>query len=208
VIVVGGGSAGCVLAGRSSEDDGRSVCLLEAGPDYGSFNGGGWPADMLDGRMPPSSDDWSDSERTLPVARILGGCSAHNMCTLMYGAPTDYAGWAELTGESDLGNSGFRSYLERARRVMTQSAFSDVEFDPWFQGLAAASRELGIAVNEDGNDPLDGRDDRRRRAAPWLREPPGDGRLDHPRAAAGLAHLTVLALAERAADRLRQQPTG
>ncbi|HEX5822432.1 MAG TPA: GMC family oxidoreductase [Solirubrobacterales bacterium] len=153
VIIVGGGSAGCVLASRLSKDQDRSVCLVEAGPDYGPFEDGRWPADMLDGRLPPDSHDWSDAEGTLPVARILGGCSAHNMCTLMHGAPADYDAWAELTGKSDLGHDGFQPYLDRAREVMTQRVFSESELDPWFQGLAAASRELGIAVNEDGNDP-------------------------------------------------------
>ena len=44
VLVLGGGTAGCVLAARLSEEPSRRVCLVEAGPDYGPYEAGGWPA--------------------------------------------------------------------------------------------------------------------------------------------------------------------
>jgi choline dehydrogenase-like flavoprotein len=52
VLVLGGGTAGCVLAARLSEEPDCSVCLVEAGPDYGSYGAGDWPADILDACCP------------------------------------------------------------------------------------------------------------------------------------------------------------
>src|SRR5947209_20389511 len=94
VVVAGGGTAGCVLAARLSEDPQRQVCLVEAGPDYGPYTEGRWPADILDARqLALDSHCWrrnDEDDRSQLRARILGGCSAHNACALLRGQPGDY----------------------------------------------------------------------------------------------------------------------
>jgi len=138
VVVAGGGTAGCVLAGRLSEDPARTVCLVEAGPDYGPFRGGDWPADILDGRwLALDSHCWerSDEEdRSQLRARILGGCSAHNACVILRAPDADYDEWGPgWTG------SEFRPYLDRAEQTFGTRKLDAGELSPFIKAFADAS---------------------------------------------------------------------
>lgn len=104
VLIAGGGSAGCVLAARLSEDPGVSVCLLEAG---GSADSVFISAPLgFAATAPLGLHNWGyetvpqagfDGRRGWqPRGKVLGGSSSINAMVYTRGNPRDYDQWAAL----------------------------------------------------------------------------------------------------------------
>lgn len=107
-VVIGGGTAGCVVAARLTEDPDRRVLLIEAGVDYLAST----PPGVLDAVYVPMrghapefdpQHDWGlnvrsggDSSIAVPQAKLIGGGSAINGMIALRGATADYAEWSAL----------------------------------------------------------------------------------------------------------------
>ena len=100
-IIIGAGSAGAVVAARLSEDESRSVLLLEAGPDYARIED--LPRDLVKPWISWVDHDWGfrahvrhGRDVRMHRGKVVGGTSAINGAVALRGVPADFDGWVAL----------------------------------------------------------------------------------------------------------------
>lgn len=164
IIVVGAGTAGCIVAARLTEDCNNAVVLLEAGRDVipgaraAGITSPNW-IDALGERSffyPDLFASKLEGAEPRPYNRGtgVGGSGLVNAMLALPGLPSDYDGWAENFGCDEWSWTEVQSWLESLKADLVVS--NDDEVTPVDRALLDAAPALGLRGDVDTYLPDDG----------------------------------------------------
>jgi choline oxidase len=147
-VIAGGGTAGCVLAARLSEDPEVTVCLIEAGPsdvgDDAILVLSEW-MHLLDSGYdwdyPVEPQERGNSFMRHARAKVLGGCSSHNSCIAFHPPAAALDEWVEM-GAVGWGAADVLPLVDRLTKTVT---LRDVPpEDPCGAAVLEAAAKVGL----------------------------------------------------------------
>ena len=171
-IIIGGGSAGCVLANRLSEDSSTRVLVLEVGrPDYRLDFRLHMPAALTYPLANRTYNWWYESgpEPNLdgrrvyqPRGKVLGGSSSINGMIFIRGNPMDYDGWAKMSGLETWSYAHVLPYFKRLENRLIggddyRGSGGPLHLEtpdcdnPLFDAFFQAGRQAGYPLTDDVN---------------------------------------------------------
>jgi len=177
-IICGGGTAGCVIASRLSEDPNTSVLVLEAGGNNNALEVKAPGAFTKNFR---TERDWDytttpqanvlNKEMQWPRGKLIGGSSSINAMMYHHCAPSDYDEWAEVFNCKGWAYKDLAPYLasaekytphasqpevkgeERGQAGLWHTGHSSYKAEVTSKGFINACQEVGIPYNPDLNTP-------------------------------------------------------
>jgi choline dehydrogenase len=168
-IIIGAGTAGCVLADRLSQDRNARVLVLEAGGSDRRFwiktpmgYGRTFADPAVNWRYQTLPSPGLNGRRMYwPRGRVVGGSSSINALVYCRGMPQDFDGWRDL-GNDGWGWTDVKPYFERSERRVDSNgvARSDGPLDvkdvtphlhPMRRNWLDAAAELGLPISDDFN---------------------------------------------------------
>ncbi|XP_075973732.1 ecdysone oxidase-like [Anticarsia gemmatalis] len=138
-VIVGAGTAGCVLANRLVEDNETTVLLIEAGDSpqaesdtpalmlYLQSSAGSWNYTVTDPAL--SRESHKETKDDLALGRTLGGSSSSSYLTYTPGSKEDYNEWARMLNDTTWTWENVLPYLKKSQRLEDEDlAKTDGEF--------------------------------------------------------------------------------